>query len=124
MDLDALVPTLVVSVELAGIAVLLGGMILSCAAFARDWLRRGLGDAYASCRANLGRTILLGLEFLVVADIIATVAVELNFRSMGALALLVAVRTFLSFALEVEISGAWPWKRGPENGPHRLASER
>lgn len=76
---------------------------------------------YRALRANLGRAILLGLEFLVAADIIGTVAIEPSFRSLGVLALIVAIRTFLSFSLELEISGRWPWQhaaaRAPEASP-------
>jgi hypothetical protein len=78
---------------------------------ARRARRRGRFDArYRELRANLGRAILLGLEFLVAADIIGTVAIEPSFRSLGVLALIVAIRTFLSFSLELEISGRWPWQ--------------
>ncbi len=124
MHFDTIVPLLVRVVEAAGIAVLLAGILLSTAAFVRDWMRVDLSKAYGSYRANLGRGILLGLELLVVADIIATVAMEPTFQNLGVLAVLVAIRTFLSFALEVEISGRWPWKREPETEPHQLARER
>jgi uncharacterized membrane protein len=63
----------------------------------------------------LGQAILLGLEFLVAADIIGTVAVNPTFRNVGILGAVVAIRTFLSFALEVEIQGRWPWQA--EKGP-------
>jgi uncharacterized membrane protein len=53
---------------------------------------------------------LLGLEFLVAGDIIGTVAVEPTFKSLGVLGLIVIIRTFLSFSLEVEINGRWPWQ--------------
>ena len=58
----------------------------------------------------MGKAILLGLEFLVAADIIRTVAVEPTFTSVGVLAIVVAVRTFLSFTLDVELQGRWPWQ--------------
>lgn len=61
-------------------------------------------------RQRLGRGILLGLEFLVAADIIHTVAVELTFKTVGVLAIVVAIRTFLSFTLDVELTGHWPWQ--------------
>jgi len=61
-------------------------------------------------RQRLGRGILIGLEFLVAGDIIHTVAVEFTFRSVGILAIIVIIRTFLSFTLEVELTGCWPWK--------------
>lgn len=61
---------------------------------------------------RLGRGILLGLELLVAGDIIHTVAVELTFETVGVLAIIVLIRTFLSFALEVELNGRWPWRGG------------
>lgn len=67
---------------------------------------------FLELRQQLGRGILIGLEFLIAADIIHTVAVELTFETVGVLALVVIVRTFLSFALEVELTGRWPWHRG------------
>lgn len=64
---------------------------------------------FHSVRQRLGRGILLGLEFLVAGDIIHTVAVELTFRTVAVLAIIVLIRTFLSFTLEVELTGRWPW---------------
>ncbi|WP_333574044.1 DUF1622 domain-containing protein [Sphingomonas sp.] len=66
----------------------------------------------ASFRSGLGRSILLGLEFLVAADIINTVAIEPTLASLAVLAGIVLIRTFLSFSLEVEIDGRWPWQKG------------
>lgn len=65
---------------------------------------------YYELRQTLGRGILLGLEFLIAADIIYTVAVELTFQTIGVLAIVVLIRTFLSFTLEVEMTGRWPWQ--------------
>lgn len=73
--------------------------------------RRDADDPYREYRQRVGRAILLGLEFLVAADIVRTVAVSPTFESVGVLAALVAVRTFLSFTLELEIEGRWPWQR-------------
>jgi uncharacterized membrane protein len=61
-------------------------------------------------RQCLGRSILFGLEFLVAADIIHTVAVELTFTTVGVSAIIVLIRTFLSFTLEVELTDHWPWQ--------------
>ncbi|NMT62678.1 DUF1622 domain-containing protein [Marinobacter orientalis] len=61
-------------------------------------------------RQLLGRGILLGLEFLIASDIIYTVAVQLTFETIGVLAIVVLIRTFLSLTLEVEMSGKWPWQ--------------
>jgi uncharacterized membrane protein len=82
------------------------------------YLRRMLagqpGDvAYRKCRENLGRAILLGLEFLVAGDIIRTVAISPSFESVGVLAAIVLIRTFLSATLTVEIEGRWPWQPAP-----------
>lgn len=80
-------------------------------------------DAYHELRADLGRAILLGLELLVIADIIGTVAIEPNFENLGVLAMIVAIRTFLSFALELEVSGHWPWDRGSAPGRPQRGTE-
>ncbi len=68
---------------------------------------------FQTYRLQLARGILLGLEFLVAADIIKTVAIELTFSSVGILAVIVLIRTFLSFAIEMEITGKWPWQAHP-----------
>jgi len=74
-------------------------------------LKQGkLEIAFREIRQRLGQGILLGLEFLVAADIIYTVAVELTFKTVGVLAIIVAIRTFLSFSLELELTGNWPWQ--------------
>jgi uncharacterized membrane protein len=67
-------------------------------------------ERYSQLKRHLGRTLLLGLEILVAADIVRTVALEATLESVLVLALLVLVRTFLSWALEVEIEGRWPWQ--------------
>ena len=99
------------AMEAVGIAVMVLGALLATTAFARD-ARRGPDQAYRRYREQLGRAILLGLEFLVAADIIGTVAIEPSFENLGALALIVLIRTFLSFSLELEITGKWPWQQG------------
>lgn len=68
------------------------------------------GVMFKDARYRLGRGILMGLEFLVAADIIHTVAVDLSFRTVGVLFIIVLIRTFLSFTLEVELTGNWPWQ--------------
>ncbi|MCA3240593.1 MAG: DUF1622 domain-containing protein [Rubrivivax sp.] len=99
-------------IEYVGVVVLLLGALLAAGAFARRLLGRvDFHDAYHSLRADLGRAILLGLELLVIADIIGTVAVEPTLQNLGVLAVIVAIRTVLSFALELEVSGRWPWQR-------------
>lgn len=98
-------------IELVGVLLILGGAAAATVRFLTRWASTGLDSAYREYRQHLGRAILLGLEFLVAGDIINTVAVDPTFRSVGVLAGIVAIRTFLSFSLEVEIEGRWPWNR-------------
>ena len=104
-------------VEVAGIAVILIGALVSAGLYARQLARGGAGEAYRQLRSNLGRSILLGLELLVAADIINTVAIEPTLDSLLVLAGIVLIRTFLSFALEVEIEGRWPWQARQRSAP-------
>lgn len=100
------------AVEAVGVLTLLAGATLALLAFAARLLRRvPFRDAYHAVRADLGRAILLGLELLVIADIIGTVAVKPTLQNLGVLAVIVAIRTLLSFALELEVSGRWPWQK-------------
>ncbi len=105
-------------VELGGVAMLVLTALAATALLLRDWHRAGtFTPAYKAYRRNLGRGILLGLEFLVIADIIGTVAVEPSFHNLGVLGLIVLIRTFLSFSLEVEIEGRLPWRTAqPDQG--------
>jgi uncharacterized membrane protein len=99
-------------VDWAGVGVIVVGLSLSLALFATQLATRVQpNDAYRMFRQRVGKAILLGLEFLVAADIIRTVAVAPSFRGVGVLAVIVLVRTFLSFTLEVELEGRWPWQR-------------
>ena len=72
--------------------------------------RRGAGS-YDALRRNLGRCILLGLEVLIVADIVRTIIVDPTYESVVVLGVIVVVRILLSFSLEVEMDGMWPWNR-------------
>jgi len=98
-------------IEMVGVSVLIAGGIYSLGNFARDSARRGGVAAYEALRRTLGRSILAGLEILVGADIIRTIAVSPSVTSVGVLGLVVVVRTFLSFSLEAELEGQWPWRR-------------
>ncbi len=100
-------------VDWAGVGIIVGGIVAATILFLAQ-VGSGRQDrliAYRSYRQGVGRAILLGLEFLVAADIIRTVAVSPTFRGVGVLALIVAIRTFLSFTLELELEGRWPWQR-------------
>ncbi|MEX2470982.1 MAG: DUF1622 domain-containing protein [Gemmatimonadota bacterium] len=98
--------------EGAGVMIMVIGAIISTGVFAVAALRdRQFEQVYTRYRANLGRAILLGLEFLIAGDIIATILVEPTLQSVGSLGLIVLIRTFLSFSLEAEIEGHLPWRR-------------
>lgn len=96
------------------VAIVLGAIIASLYALVR-LLRRDKA-VYRSYRSFLGRSILLGLELLVAADIIRTVAITPTLASVAVLAGIVLIRTFLSFSLELEITGRWPWQK-PKDAP-------
>jgi len=111
--LDRGVDWVATGIEVVGIAIIVVGALLATGLFLRQLLRGGtFAQAYRRYREDLGRAILLGLEFLVAADIIGTVAVSPTFQNLAALGLIVLIRTFLSFTLEVEIQGRWPWQAG------------
>jgi uncharacterized membrane protein len=104
-------------IEVAGVGIIVIAAVLASTLFVRQGFGvPGWARAYRGFRANLGRGILLGLELLVAADIIGTVAVTPSFQTLGVLALIVLIRTFLSFSLEVEIEGHWPWRRREMQG--------
>ena len=111
------------AIEVGGIAIIVLGRIGASVAVLWQVLRGRSGEeAFNVYRSNLGRAILLGLEFLVAADIINTVAIEPTLQSLLVLGGIVLIRTFLSFSLEVEIEGRWPWRRR-EGEPRRRSSE-
>ncbi len=102
--------TVVFVVEAVGVLILLAGLIVSTVRYLYGIAQKQGSKAYIAYRRNLGRTLLLTLEFLIAADILETVAVERTLTSLGLLGGLVIIRTFLSFALEVELNGRWPWQ--------------
>jgi uncharacterized membrane protein len=112
MGFRAFIDLLVMGFELVGVLALVVGAIWTSVIFARSYFRdvAARPQAYRQLRQGLGRAILVGLELLVAADIIRTVAVDPTFQSVGVLGLIVVVRTFLSWSLEVEVNGRWPWQ--------------
>ncbi len=98
------------AIDVVGVVAIAGGIALVLALAARS-TARGESGVYGRFRQQLGRVILLGLELLVAADIIRTVAVTPTLGSVVVLGVIVLVRTFLSFSLEVELTGQWPWQR-------------
>jgi len=99
-------------VEATGAAILvlggLGVLVNYVVGVARPALRSG---AYQSLRQNLGRVIMLGLEVLIIGDIVRTIIVDPTLESVAVLGLIILIRIVLSFSLEVEMDGTWPWSR-------------
>jgi len=114
MDLTTVATAQLVSriLELAGVATIAAGALMTVVQFARQLIAdRNAAAAVGAFRSSLGRAILLGLEFMIAADIINTVAVTPTLMSVAVLAGIVAIRTFLSLSLQLEIEGRWPWQR-------------
>src|SRR5579885_1760268 len=96
-------------IDASGVLAIMLGLLIATVRFARSGVR--LADGYRRFRQDLGRDLLLGLEFLVAADIIRTVAVVPTLDGVLVLGLIVVIRTFLSMSLQVELEGRWPWQR-------------
>ena len=111
-------------VEAVGIAILvLGGFAVLVRAAWMSLRRSSRGDAYTYGRRHLGRVILLGLEILIVADIIRTVIVDQSPTSVAVLATIVVIRVVLSWSLAVEIDGVWPWNKAAFDAEHAPGAE-
>jgi uncharacterized membrane protein len=101
------------AIDAAGVAAIAAGLIYALVTVVRAQTSGTPVDRYRQFRQTVGRSILLGLELLVAGDIIRTVAVSPSFVSVGVLAVIVLIRTFLSFTLELELTGLWPWSKRP-----------
>ncbi len=107
------------AIEIIAVAIIAGAIIYSLTHYLfQSIFQPTREDQYQQLKVRLGKALLLGLEILVAADIVRTVALEATFESVIVLGLLVLIRTFLSWALVVEIEGRWPWqaKREGEEG--------
>ena len=98
------------AIDAAGVVVIVTGAAIAFVAAAVRLSRREI-DVYRRFRQQLGQIILLGLELLVAGDIVRTVAASPSLTSVAILAAIVLIRTFLSFSLQVEITGRWPWQK-------------
>lgn len=104
------------TIDATGVAIMVVGA-LAASVIALQRARAKVPDIYRHYRQQLGRSILLGLELLVAADIIRTVAVTPTLTSVAVLGAIVLIRTFLSFSLELEITGRWPWQKPTASAP-------
>jgi uncharacterized membrane protein len=111
--------------EALGALILVAGLLLSVVLAALAWRRSGSAQrAYAALRQVFGGTLLLALEILVAADLIRTVAVAPTLRNILVLGLIVLIRTFLSFSLDIEINGVWPWRRAASGTQNVVQASR
>jgi uncharacterized membrane protein len=110
------------AVDAVGVVIVVAGALFATGRFLFGRRNEPAG-LYRRYRQDLGRAILLGLEFLVAGDIIRTVVVAPTLENVMVLGLIVLIRTFLSMALELELEGRWPWQQGQAN-PGSLAAPR
>jgi uncharacterized membrane protein len=117
---DQSITWVAMGIESIAIGIIVVGAIATTVIFLVRVIKEGaLDDCYRRFRSDFGKAILLGLEFLIASDIVGTVAVGPTFRDLGILGFLVVIRTFLSFSLELEITGRWPWQKSADG--HRSA---
>jgi uncharacterized membrane protein len=120
MDIRAAVDAVGLGVDAIGVGVIVAAIAIAVLGFVRGLLRaEPFGAVYRQLRQSIGQGVLLGLELLVAGDIIRTVVVGPTFTSVGVLAVIVLIRTFLSFSLEVALTGRWPWEASSGAGTSR-----
>ena len=100
--------------EAAGVAILVAGSLLTVVSALRLYLAGSHQAAYQAARQGIGRAVLLGLEILIIADIIQTVIIDPTLESAATLGVIVLVRIVLSFSLEIELDGQLPWRKGSD----------
>lgn len=117
MSYEEFISDVVKVVEAVGAAIMIAGGLYAAIAYllaiARPSTRTG---AYKRVRRTLGRVILVGLEVLIVGDIVRTIIVDPTVESVAVLGLIVLIRIVLSFSLEVELEGMWPWSQWRKSG--------
>ncbi len=111
-DVEQILEKFALGVDVAAVAVIILGIVIATGHYIFKLLRKQSAiETFRSYRHALARTLLLSLEFLVAADIVRTVAIDdPSFETIGVLGLIILIRTFLGWALEVEINGRWPWQ--------------
>lgn len=125
MSYERVLEVTVIAIELVAVSILAFGVAAVLGrAVVRRLQRRPWETVFIETRIGLGRVLLLGLEVLIAADIILTVVLELTLSNIAALGLLVLVRTFLSWAIEVETDGHWPWRMADKRAEERRQLER
>jgi uncharacterized membrane protein len=111
MDFKELISIAGYGIESIGVLVIITGTVMSSFHFLAKYRNDPEGSAYSDFRRELGRSIIVGLEFLIAGDIIRTVIVADTLENVTILGLIILIRTFLSFTLHLEVEGHWPWQR-------------
>lgn len=111
MTFEAAMEFVVMCFEIAGITILAVGSLWAAVVAGRSMIRGERAGVYPLARRQVGQAILLGLEVLIIADIVQTVTIDPTIESAATLGIIVLVRTFLSFSLEIELEGVAPWRR-------------
>ncbi len=107
-----------VVISLAAVAIIVAGFVLASGRYALRWLDVTLERNFKQFKVDLAHALTLGLEILVLADVIETITVEITFQSLAVLAFLVVVRTIVSWTLVLEAEGRWPWQASAEEQEH------
>ncbi len=102
------------TLEGIGVIVVVIGSTVGLARYLHEMRLDDGGRSYYHLRQRIGRSIIIGLEFLIAGDIIRTVVVQHSLQSLTALAIIIALRTFLSLTLFLEVEGRWPWQKSAE----------
>ena len=110
MDFKELISIAGYAIETIGVLVIITGSVVSTFRFLSKFRQEPEGFAYGMFRRQLGRSIILGLEFLIAGDIIRTVIVADTLTNVMILGLIILIRTFLGFTLHFEVEGRWPWE--------------
>jgi len=97
-------------ISLAGVAVIIGGFLLATGRYLSEYRQLGPAVVFSQFKIRLGQALMLGLEILVVADVIETITTTPTFQSLALLAFLVTIRTIVSWTLFLEVEGRWPWQ--------------
>ena len=114
MDFKEVITVAGYTIESVGVLVVLFGSCYSSFIFLTTYRKLPAGEAYKVFRRQLGRAIILGLEFLIAGDIIRTVVVADTFENVAVLGLIILIRSFLSVTLHLEVEGRWPWQAEKE----------
>ncbi len=117
MTYDELMRRVVQGFEVIGVITLAAGSVVSLTRYLFALSRGQRDGAFQAVRRGVGRAILLGLEIMIIADIVRTITIATTIESTVTLGIIVLVRTFLSFSLEIELEGEVPWRRGSSPSP-------